>query len=299
MSTDFFQRVKTRAVWIFDGGMGSQLQARGLPVGGCPEGFILAHPELVADIHRAYVQAGSDMIQTNTFGGNAVRLSHYGLADRTEEINERALELARSAAGEATLVVGSVGPLGELLEPYGDISQETARQAFQQQARGLAGADFINIETMSSLEEATLALEAVRSIVDVPISVSMTFNLTERGIFNMMGESARQCAQVLSGLAISMVGSNCGEGVEQMVAIMTEMAQTTELPLLAKPNAGIPSLENGQQVYPETPESFAAKMETLMGSTATVCGGCCGTTPDHIRALRARADAINADRRSV
>ena len=291
---DLFSHLNDRAAWLFDGGMGTQLQRHDLDVEDCPEAWNLDKPEVVLGIHQAYVQAGSDVIQTNTFGGNLIRLTGYDLGGRTVEINARGVELARQAAGEEVAVAGSVGPIGEVLEPFGDVPRDRALEAFQTQARGLGEADYINIETMGSLEEALVALEAVRSVLELPISVSMTFNHTPKGYFTMMGESIEHCAQVLEQHGAAMVGSNCGEGLEQMIDIILAMRAVTKLPLLAKPNAGIPSWHEGKEVYPETPESLAPKARKLFAAGAQLCGGCCGTTPEHIRVIRQVADAVNS-----
>ncbi len=281
---------------MFDGAIGSLLQRRGLEAGACPEAFTLTHPEVLLEIHRAYVAAGSDIIQTNTFGGNVLRLAKYGLDDKTQEINARAVELARQAAGDQAHVAASVGPTGELLEPYGDVTRDAVLKAFQIQARGLEEADLVNIETMTSIDEALLAVQAIRSVLDLPVSVSMTFNQTPRGYFTIMGESVERSSRLLTESGVDMLGSNCGEGVDQMLAIVTELRALTALPLLAKPNAGIPRVIGGQEMYPETPESFTAKMRLVMEAGVALCGCCCGTTPDHIRGLRRAADEINADR---
>ena len=204
--------------------MGSLLQKKGLPPGGCPDEFNLTEPAIVRDIHAAYVSAGSNFIQTNTFGANAIRLEMYGLAPRAKEINARAVELAREAAGSRTgqdiWVLGSVGPLGEILEPLGPINREKASEALREQARGLSETDALNIETSSSLDEALLTLKAVRSVLDLPISVSMTFNSTPKGQFTMMGETAAKCAQVLQENGVDLIGANCGEGVEQVLEVL-------------------------------------------------------------------------------
>ena len=228
-----------RSVWVFDGAMGTQLQQHGLDVDDCPEEYNLSRPDVVMQIHRSYVQAGSDLIQTNTFGGNLLRLEGYELAGKTVEINARAVALARQAAGNQAAVAASVGPLGEVLEPFGDVPRERAFEAFRAQAKGLDEADQINIETMASLEEAQVAIEAIRSVLKTPISACMTFTHTPKGYHTMMGESIEQCVQVLEGAGVAMVGSNCGDGLEQMMDIIAAMRPATSLPLVAKPNAGI------------------------------------------------------------
>ncbi|MFB0516305.1 MAG: homocysteine S-methyltransferase family protein [Candidatus Neomarinimicrobiota bacterium] len=283
-----------RPVWVFDGGIGTLLQHRGLKVGECPEELNVSHPEILLEIHREYVAAGSDIIQTNTFGGNTRRLSNYGLESKTVAINTRAVELARQAAGDKAYVAASVGPTGEILEPYGNVSREAVFEAFQTQARGLGEADLVNIETMNCLDEALLAFEAIRSVLGLPICVSVTFNQAPTGYFTIMGESVERITRALTEAGVNMLGSNCGEGVEQMLAIISEMHRLTSLPLMAKPNAGLPQLTGGREVFPETPESFAQKMRAVMAAGATLCGGCCGTTPDHIRVIRQLADELNA-----
>ncbi len=294
MTHGLFEGFSQRKVWLFDGGMGSLLQKRGLPPGGCPDEYNLIEPEIVRSIHRAYVEAGSDIIQTNTFGANPIRLEMYGLAPRSKEINARAVVLARGAANDKAKVIGSMGPLGEMIEPLGEVTRAAAYDAFRIQARGLVEADAINIETAMSLDEVAIALEAVRSVTSLPICVSMTFNTTPKGQFTMMGESATDCVLALEKQDVNVIGANCGDGVEQVIEVLREMALSTDLPLLAKPNAGIPAITGGEEVYPEDATSFSKKMSRVVSAGAAIIGGCCGTTPDHIRNLRFLADEINA-----
>lgn len=284
-----WERVRSGQVLLADGALGSLLLARGLKPGQAPEELCLSRPEVLAEIVRLYQEAGAEVFQANTFGASPLKLEQYGLAEKMEEINRQAVRIVREVVGEEGYVWASVGPSGRLLEPYGDVSAERMYENFARQTAVLveAGADIIAIETMTDLAEARLALAAAvdtgkaRGAV---ITVSLTFEKRRRGFFTVMGNSV---ADAVAGLAdADMVGSNCGNGVDNMVEIAREFRRLTDKLLVIRPNAGLPEVCNGAVVYPETPEFMAERIPALLECRLGILGGCCGTTPEHIRAFR-------------
>lgn len=272
-----------------DGAWGTMLMARGLQPGTPPESFVLDRPGAILEIARLYVEAGADLVTTDTFGGTTLNLGAYGLAERADEINQAAVALAREAAAGRALVSASVGPTGRLLAPVGDAEPQEVRAAFEQQVDTLAaaGADLVCIETMTDLAEATLAVEAARSVApDLPVMATMTFDATPRGFFTIMGVSVEQAARGLAAAGAHVIGSNCGNGIERMIEIAREFRRFTSLPLLIQANAGLPQTVGGRLVYPETPEFMAGRVPALLEAGVAIVGGCCGTTPEHVRALR-------------
>ncbi len=276
-------------VIVGDGGWGTMLAERGLPAGAAPERWTLEHPEVIAEIARAYVDAGAELITTNTFGGSPIRLAQHRLENEFEAINRRGVEVVREAIGRRALVSASMGPSGRLLAPLGDAEPEEVERGFAAQARVLvdAGADIICIETMTDLQEATLAVRAVRSAsATIPIIATMTFDITPRGPFTMMGVSVAQAAGGLIAAGADVIGANCGGGVAEMIAVAHAFLASTSSPIAIQPNAGLPVKKGGTLVYPASPEEFAAALTPLASRGIRLLGGCCGTTPDHIRALR-------------
>jgi 5-methyltetrahydrofolate--homocysteine methyltransferase len=279
---------------VSDGAMGSLLLARGLRLGECPEAVNLSHPEWIAEITRAYVDAGADLVQTNTFGASPLKLAPYGLDAETERINARAVEIAREAAAGRASVVASCGPSGRLLEPYGDTNPDEVRASFRRQAAALAaaGADAILVETMTDLAEALLALEAARDAAPaLPVLVTLTFDDTPRGFFTLMGNSVEQAARTLEAAGADAVGSNCGNGVETMTRVARELRRVSSAPLVIQSNAGLPALVDGVLTYLEPPDLFEAATREMLSAGVTIVGGCCGTTPDYVRAIRRAVDA--------
>jgi 5-methyltetrahydrofolate--homocysteine methyltransferase len=244
-----------------------------------------------------YVEAGADLITTNTFGGSSLNLSSYGLDERTEEINSAAVEVIRSVVGDRAYVSASIGPTGKILTPFGDTEPEDMREAFARQIGALvaAGADLLCIETMIDLREATLAVEAARSISsDIPVTATMTFDPTPRGFFTVMGVTIEQACSGLVEAGANIVGSNCGNGIDRMVEIARDFTEHATVPVIIQSNAGLPEHREGELVYPESPEFMAARVGQLIDLGVRIIGGCCGTGPEHIRALRA---AIDTNRR--
>ena len=284
------QRLSRGDVLISDGATGTYLQAAGLEPGGCPEEFNASRPEVVRGMAADYFQAGADMVLTNSFGGNRFMLKKYGYGDRVWELNRLAAEHARSAAPPGGYVVGSVGPSGEFLEPLGEVTEAEMFEAFVEQVTALeaGGADAVVVETMTALEEAVLAIRAVRESTRLTAMATMVFDKGPRGFFTMMGVTPSRAAAELGAAGAQVVGSNCGNGIEGMLEVAREMRQYTDGYMLIHSNAGLPELRNGEVVYPEGPEWMAERFQVLVDGGVNIVGGCCGTTPDHIRALSAR-----------
>ncbi len=287
----FLERVRRGDTLIGDGAWGTLLMARGLKPGVPPETFNLARPEVLEDIARQYVDAGADIVTTNTFGASPLRLRQHGLEDAADEINRRAVEALRRAVDDRAYVSGDIGPCGHLLEPYGDASPAEVLAGFERQARALAaaGVDLFCIETMTDLAEAVLAVRAARSASPgTPVVATMTFDQTPRGFFTVMGTSVAQAARDLVAAGADVVGSNCGNGIEVMVEIAREFRARTSAPIAIQSNAGLPERRGGELVYAEDPDFTAARAPALLGLGVSIIGGCCGTTPAHVRAIRDR-----------
>ena len=273
---------------LADGAMGTMLMAAGLQQGDPPEGWNILHPEKVRAVHRGYIEAGAQIILTNSFGGNRLRLKLHGLQDRVAELNRAAAELARAEADAAphpVAVVGSMGPTGELLEPYGTLSFEEARDAFAEQAAALVegGIDVFWIETMSDLNEVRAAVEGARSVADLPVVTTMTFDT--RG-HTMMGVSPVQALEALRELQPLALGANCGNGPAEIEGVIEAMhAADPNVVLVAKSNAGIPEWVNGELTYSGTPEVMARYALRVRELGARIIGACCGSTPEHVRAM--------------
>jgi 5-methyltetrahydrofolate--homocysteine methyltransferase len=291
--SELLRRLAERGVLIGDGAWGTMLMARGLESGQCPESVNLDRPELLTEIAELYLDAGADLITTNTFGASPLNLASYGLEDRTEEINRAAVEAVRTAVGQRALVSASVGPTGRILKPYGEADPAEIGQAFSVQIGALvaAGADVICVETMIDLSEAVLAVEAARSVsTEIPVMATMTFDPTPRGFFTAMGVNIEQAIEGLRNAGADVVGSNCGNGIDQMVEIGRQFTECTERPVIIQSNAGLPEHRGGELHYPETPEFMADRVTQLLECGVRVIGGCCGTGPGHIRALREMVD---------
>jgi len=297
--TDFAKLLREKRVLVSDGAWGTELAARGMGPGEVPELWNAAHPAEVRAVAESYLAAGSDIVLTNTFGGTSVKLARSGLAGRVGELNLAGAELSAQAAAGRALVFASVGPCGELLDPYGELAPDKARCAFAEQVRWLAegGADGIVIETMADLGESKIALAAAKESCRLPVVVSMTFEKGPGGLATMMGVRPEQAARKLTDAGADLIGANCGAGIEQMVEVTRELRAATRLPLWIKPNAGKPELADGRTVYRETPAEFAARTAELVAAGAAVVGGCCGTTPEHIRLMAGEVARLRAARR--
>lgn len=274
-----------------DGAMGTMLQQAGLTDGGAPELWNVERPDVLRAIYQGYADAGSDYITTNSFGGTSYRLKLHKLQDRVFELNQAAAALARAVMGTERLVAGSMGPTGELMEPLGPLTIAEASAAFAQQAAGLAagGADFILIETMSSLDEVQGAIEGARQACDLPVVVTMTFDTNYR---TMMGVTPAQAVQTLHGWGITVIGANCGNGPAEIERIMWEMAQARPegVVLMAQSNAGLPRWQSGEIFYDGTPDVMADYAQRMRALNVRVIGACCGSTPAHLARMRAALD---------
>jgi 5-methyltetrahydrofolate--homocysteine methyltransferase len=293
MTARLLERLATGRVLVADGAFGTQLQVRGMATGQCPEEYNTSHPHVVQGIYRDYFKAGADFVSTNSFGGNRARLARHGFADRVAEFASKAVELAREVCPQGGMVAGSVGPTGEVLEPFGAFPVEQAQAAFAEQCQALAdgGADFILIETMMALEEALAALRAAKESTSLPVAVTMTFEARNDQFRTSWGVSIQQAAEALTQAGADLIGSNCGQGFDNMVEIARLFRAATRCPIIAQANAGLPQWVDGKAVYKETPESIAPKVEALLAAGVNVIGGCCGTGPEHIARIRAIVNA--------
>lgn len=276
-----------RKLLVSDGAMGTMLQAHGLTGDDCPEEWNVSHPDEVRGIAAAYIKAGSDMVLTNTFGGTRIKLDKKGLGDRTAEFNRAGATLSL-AAGDVAIVAGSVGPTGEFLQPMGLMSEEQMQAVFSEQIEAilLAGVRVICVETMMALEEAACAIRAVKALdASVDVLATMTFEKGAQGYRTMMGVSPEQAAAGLAEAGADVVGSNCGNGIEGMIEIAAEFRRNTDKPILIHANAGVPELHEGKTVFRQSPADFSANAAALIEAGANIIGGCCGTNPDHIRAI--------------
>jgi len=288
-------------VLLGDGAMGTQLQQAGLESGGCGEAWNVDHPERVLAIQRAYAEAGSDCIITNTFGASRIMLERHGQADRVAAINEAGALIARQAlGGRPGFVLGDIGPFGGLMEPYGEIAQARVEQAFREQARALVAGevDAIIIETQTALEELEIAIAAAREAGAPVVIGSLAYDkmADEDEVRTMMGVSPEMAAEFMAGRQVDILALNCGTGVD--VAMAADVARryrsVSGLPIMAQPNAGQPVLEDFKVVYHQTPEQMAADLPDLLRAGAAIVGGCCGSTPAHIRRFRQILDGGEA-----
>ena len=283
------ERLQSGQLMISDGATGTFLQQHGLEPGGCPEEFNASQPEVVRQMARQYFEAGSDMALTNSFGGSVFMQKKYGYGERVAEFNRLAAEHARSQAPAGRFVVGSIGPTGEFLEPLGPVSESEMYDAFAEQIMALeaGGADAIVVETMTAVEEAALAVRAARENTNLVVMATMVFDKGPRGFFTMMGVTPERAVHSMQEAGAHVVGSNCGNGIDNMVDIARRMRGETDGFLLIHSNAGIPAMRGGQIIYPETPEYMAERFRELADLGVNIVGGCCGTGPEHIRALAA------------
>jgi 5-methyltetrahydrofolate--homocysteine methyltransferase len=280
--------LKTSGVLVSDGAWGTFLHQKGLPSGTCPESWNLDHADEVYDIALSYVKSGADMILTNSFGGNKFKLMHYGLENKVYELNKAAAEISRKAAGKDIYVLGSIGPTGVILM-MGETTRDELYQAFRDQSTALAdgGADVILIETMSDIEEAVTAIQAAKENTKKEVACTMTFSKTPQDEYRtMMGISPEECVNELINAGVDIIGANCGNGTSGMIDIVKQIRKVNaEIPVLIHANAGVPFYQDGKTVFPESPEDMASQIQELINAGANIVGGCCGTTPEHIRKI--------------
>jgi 5-methyltetrahydrofolate--homocysteine methyltransferase len=281
-------KIKEGLLLVSDGAWGTFLYAKGLKAGECPEKWNLENPDAVFEIAESYIKAGSDMIETNSFGGNKYKLQSFGLEDKVHEINRAAAQISRKAAGPDKHVIGSMGPTGKMLM-MGDVTADELYDAFKEQAIALeeGGADALVIETMFDLEEAKLAIKAAKENTKCEVICTMTFeNAGDSGYRTMMGTSPSDMLNDLKSTGVDIVGANCGNGMCGMIDIVKEIRATDKaIPVLIHANAGVPELKDGETVFRESPDETAGYINELLEAGANIVGGCCGTTPQHIEKI--------------
>jgi len=281
-------KIKEGKVLVSDGAWGTFLHQKGLKADECPELWNQQRPEDVLEIALNYVEAGADMILTNSFGASPLKLEGYGLEAQTYELNRRAAEISKKAAGERCHVLGSMGPTGKMVM-MGEVNPQEVYKGFREQARGLADgdADGIVIETMSDPEEARLAIEAVKEITDLDIACTFTFSKNQDGAYRtMMGTDVGAYLEMAKSAGADIIGANCGNGTAGMIEIVREIRNLDPvIPVLVHANAGLPIYQDGKTVFPESAGEMASQIEELVAAGANIIGGCCGTTPEHIRKI--------------
>jgi 5-methyltetrahydrofolate--homocysteine methyltransferase len=289
------ERVQKGRILVSDGAWGTFLHAKGLQASECPEQWNINHAEDVKDIALSYIHAGADMVETNSFGANSFKLAHFGLSDQSSRFNEAAAAISRKAAGDK-IVMGSVGPTGKILM-MGDVTPEEVYDSFKEQVIALerGGVDAIIIETMSDLDEARLAIRAAKENTSCEVVCTMTFERTVNGEYrSMMGVSPTEMVQELVSEGVDVIGANCGNGIEGMVEIVKEIRSVNaDIPILVHANAGMPIYQDGKTVFPESPEQTAGFVKAIVTAGVNVIGGCCGTTPEHIRQIAQVVSGLN------
>lgn len=291
MTKKEFREFVNKGPIILDGATGTNLMAAGMPIGVCPEAWILEHKEVLLNLQRGYVEAGTNIVYAPTFTGNRIKLEEYGLADRITEINTELVRLSREAVGDKALVAGDMTMTGQQLFPLGELMFEELMEVYKEQASILdkAGADLFVVETMMSLQECRAAVLAIKEVSDKPVMVTLTYNEDGRTLYGTPPEAA---VVVLQSLGVDVIGINCSTGPMEMIEPVKIMAEYATIPILAKPNAGLPELVDGETVYRMTPEEFAEAGAALVEAGAAIVGGCCGTTPKHIAALTAKVKGM-------
>jgi 5-methyltetrahydrofolate--homocysteine methyltransferase len=287
------ERVAAGEILISDGAMGTFLQAKGLQPGECPESWCVLRPEDVKSVADAYVAAGCDMIETDSFGGTCYKLREFGLEDKVVDYNRAAAKIAKSSIGDTGYVIASIGPTGQIVEDEGGmVTPEDLYNAFKEQSVALeeGGADALCIETMSSVTEAVQAIKAAKENTKLPVICTFTFEPGARGFRTMMGVDPATAASAAAEAGADVVGANCGNGIDNMIEITRQMREAVpNTPILIHANAGMPVFEDGKTVFKDTPEQMAAKVQELVAAGANIIGGCCGTNPNHIAAMAAAA----------
>jgi 5-methyltetrahydrofolate--homocysteine methyltransferase len=273
---------------VSDGAWGTFLHQKGLKADECPESWNLSRPGDVLAIAQSYVEAGADLILTNSFGGSPHKLEGYGLRDQAYALNKAAAEISKQAAGDRALVMGSMGPTG-IMVMMGEVPPQEILAGFQEQARGLVdgGVDGLVVETMTDPEEARLAIEAIKKVSNLDVACTFTFSKTQTGEYRtMMGTGVEEFLAMALSAGVDIIGANCGNGTAGMIEIVREIRTlNTDIPVLVHANAGLPQYRDGQTIFPESPGEMAPQMKDLVAAGANMVGGCCGTTPEHIRQI--------------
>lgn len=280
-----FKELAQQDIILLDGATGSNLRTAGMPVGVCTELWVLEHPDVMKELQRAYVDAGSQIIYAPTFSGNRISLSRYGSEDKLSFLNTKLVALSKDASGGRAYIAGDMTTTGRLLEPHGDISYQELYEVYQEQAKALidAGADLIVAETMMNVDETVVLLDAVQSVDEIPVMCTLTVESDGSALY---GGTAVEAIETLQEMGADAVGINCSVGPDQLEAVVSSMYRAARIPVIAKPNAGIPVMdEYGQAHYNMKPEQFAVSMKRLVEKGARIIGGCCGTTPEYIRLL--------------
>lgn len=293
------EKIRAGTILVSDGAWGTFLHSLGLEPGECPESWNVKHPDRVSKTARAYIDAGAEVVGTNSFGGSRYKLAHYGLSDKCSEINEAAAAISKKAAGERAVVIGSTGPTGKMLI-VGDVTEEDLYNAFAEQIMALerGGADAVCVETMSALDEALCAIRAAKENTSLEVISTFTFERTVDNTYRtMMGVSPTQAAEAVLAEGVDVIGSNCGNGMAGMIEIVEELrAVDSSVPILIHANAGSPQIVDGETVFPETPDDMASLVPQLIKAGAGIIGGCCGTTPAHITAIAEKVGNLNSER---
>ena len=285
---DFIQAIADEHVYLFDGAMGTMLYSKGVFINKCYDELNVRNPEIVLEVHKQYVKAGAEILETNTYGANRVKLRGFGIEDELRDINMRAAEIARKAAGDRIYVAGAIGPLGIRIEPYGPTALDEAREFFREQAAALneAGVDLFVCETFSNIAEIEQAISAIRDVCSLPVIAQMTIGTDGRTLF---GDVPKTFAQRLDRAGADVIGINCSVGPDLMLDAIEEIASVTARKISCQPNAGLPRDVNGRQMYMASPEYFSKYAKRLIHKGVKFIGGCCGTTPEHIKMM---ADAV-------
>lgn len=285
---EILEKIKSEGL-IFDGGMGSMLIARGLKGGESAEKWNVDHPEMIQEVHKAYFEAGAEVATVNTFGASAFKLAKMGLTESAETINRAAINNAKAAAQPDHYIVGELGPLGEMFSPMGTMTAEKAKEVYIHQAGIIQseGVDMFLIQTVFDLQEALIALEAVRSVSDKPVICSLTFNQMKKGFFTLVGNPVADTMKKLRDAGASGVGANCSMGSDTMISLAAEIRRSVDIPVIIQPNAGMPQTgQDGTVSYPEDEAFFAASIQKIKELGVEIVGGCCGTTPAFIAKIK-------------